>query len=52
MDGDDGSGGAEMDEGEGRTICDAIIFVTPRVGDRGWREGDKGRQREVDAWLT
>ena len=26
-------------------------FVTPRVGDRGWREGDKGRQGEVDAWL-
>ena len=26
-------------------------FVTPRVGDNGWREEDKERQGEVDAWL-
>ena len=26
-------------------------FVSPRVGDSDWREGDKGRQGEVDASL-
>ena len=26
-------------------------FVTPRVGDGGWKERHQGRQGEVDAWL-
>ena len=51
VDGGNGSGGAEMVEGEGRTSCDGEGFVTPWVGDCGWREGDNGRQEEVDAWL-
>ena len=43
-DGGDGSRGARMDEGEGEQSVMARIFVTPRVGDSDWREGDKGRQ--------
>ena len=40
-----------MEESKGRTICEGEGFVTPRVGDSGWREGEKGRQEKVDACL-
>ena len=41
MDGGDGSGGAEMDEGEGKTICDGEGICIPE----GWRQGLEGRRQ-------
>ena len=41
MDGDDGSGGAEMDEGEWRIICDSEGIWNPE----GWRQRLEGRRQ-------
>ena len=44
MDGGDGSGGAEMDEGEGRTSCDGEGICNPE----GWRQWlEVTRQRKA-----
>ena len=40
-----------MDEREGERSVKAREFVTPRVGDSGWREGEERRQGEFDACL-